>query len=135
MKKKKPSKGEQREQQAEADIDRKMNKTALVTLWVDPAEHQIVKYTFDNVWLDFLPAAWLVRIDDLRASMTMGQPFAGIWLPRSINIQAGFTLATGTFEAAYDRGFANYREADVKTTIKVPKLEAARNAPGSGGAE
>ena len=32
-----------------------MNKTALITLWVDPAEHQIVKYTFDNVWLDFLP--------------------------------------------------------------------------------
>ena len=78
-----------------------MNKTALVTLWVDPAEHQIVKSTFDNVWLDFLPATWLVRIDDLRASMTMGQPFAGVWLPRSINIQAGFTLATGSFEAAY----------------------------------
>ena len=65
-----------------------MNKTALITLWVDPAEHQIVKYTFDNVWLDFLPGAWLVRVDDLRASMTMGQPFAGIWLPRTINIHA-----------------------------------------------
>ena len=38
-----------------------MNKTALVTLWVDPVEHQIVKYTFDNVWMDFLPARWLVR--------------------------------------------------------------------------
>jgi hypothetical protein len=118
---------------AEQDIDRKMNKTALVTLWVDQAEHQIVKYTFDNVWLDFLPAAWLVRIDDLRASMTMGQPFAGVWLPRSINIQAGFTLATGSFAATYDRAFANYREGDVKTTIKVPKLEAVLNAPLAGG--
>ena len=39
-----------------------MNKTALVTLWVDPAEHQIVKYTFDNVWLDFLPGG-LARQD------------------------------------------------------------------------
>ena len=37
-----------------------MNKTALVTLWVDPVEHQIVKYTFDNVWMDFLPGG-LVR--------------------------------------------------------------------------
>ena len=41
-----------------------MNKTALVTLWVDPSNHQIVKYTFDNVWLDFLPGAWLVRVDE-----------------------------------------------------------------------
>ena len=39
------------------DIERKMNKTAMVTLWIDPAEHQIVKYTFDNVWMDFLPGA------------------------------------------------------------------------------
>ena len=84
-----------RDDRAEQEIDRKMNKTALITLWVDPAEHQIVKYTFDNVWLDFLPGAWLVRVDDLRASMTMGQPFDGIWLPRTINIYGGFMLATG----------------------------------------
>ena len=66
-----------RERKQEEDINRKMNKTALVTLWVDPAEYQIVKYTFDNVWMDFLPGAWLVRVDDIRASMTMGQPFPG----------------------------------------------------------
>jgi outer membrane protein assembly factor BamA len=126
MKKKKPSKSEQREQQAEADINRKMNKTALVTLWVDPAEHQIVKYTFDNVWLDFLPGAWLVRVDDIRASMTMGQPFPGVWLPRAMNIHAGFTLALGSYEAGYTRTFTNYREAEVKTKITVPKLESSR---------
>ena len=113
-----------RDHQGEQDIERKMNKTALVTLWVDPAEHQIVKYTFDNVWLDFLPGAWLVRIDNLRASMTMGQPFAGVWLPRSMNIHAGLMLATGAFEATYDRTFENYRQADVTTTIKVPRLES-----------
>ena len=111
-----------RDDRAEQEIDRKMNKTALITLWVDPAEHQIVKYTFDNVWLDFLPGAWLVRVDDLRASMTMGQPFDGIWLPRTINIHGGFTLATGSFEASYERAFTNYREADIKTTIKVPEI-------------
>jgi len=125
MKKNKPSKGEQREQQAEADINRKMNKTALVTLWVDPAEHQIVKYTFDNVWLDFLPGAWLVRVDDIRASMTMGQPFPGVWLPRAMNVHAGFTLALGSYEAGYTRTFTNYREAEVKTKITVPKLESS----------
>jgi hypothetical protein len=115
---------DRREQEREQDIDRKMNKTALVTLWVDPAEHQIVKYTFDNVWMDFLPGAWLVRVDDIRASMTMGQPIAGVWLPRSMNIHAGFTLATGSFEASYDRAFTNYREAEVKTIIKVPKMQS-----------
>ncbi|MEP6917263.1 MAG: BamA/TamA family outer membrane protein, partial [Acidobacteriota bacterium] len=122
--KKKPSKSNpagQRDQQQEQDIDRKMNKTALVTLWVDPAEHQIVKYTFDNVWLDFLPGSWLVRIDDLRASMTMGQPFPGVWLPRVMNIHAGLTLASGSFEATYARSFSDYREGDVKTKISVPK--------------
>jgi hypothetical protein len=118
MKKKSP------DDRMEQDINRKMNKTALVTLWVDPAEHQIVKYTFDNVWMDFLPGAWLVRVDDIRASMTMGQPIAGVWLPRSMNIHAGLTLAMGPFEASYDRGFSNYREAEVTTTIKVPRMQA-----------
>ncbi len=113
-----------REDRMEQDIERKMNKTALVTLWVDPAEHQIVKYTFDNVWLDFLPGAWLVRVDDIRASMTMGQPFPGVWLPRDMNIHAGVTLANGSFEASYGRTFEQYREAQVKTTIRVPKLGA-----------
>ena len=126
---KKPSKDDKKEQQIEQDISRKMNKTALVTLWVDPAEHQIVKYTFDNVWMDFLPAAWLVRVDDIRASMTMGQPFPGVWLPRSMNIHAGLTLAMGSFEAGYDRSFTNYREGEVKTTIKVPKVSWVPGVP------
>ena len=110
-----------REREIEDRINRQMNKTALVTLWVDPSEHQIVKYTFDNVWMDFLPGAWLVRVDDLHASMTMGQPFPGVWLPRQLNFQAGVTLANGTFDATYERLFSEYRQADVKTTIRVPK--------------
>lgn len=118
---KKETKGEKREREIEDDIERKMNKTALVTLWVDPANHQIVKYTFDNVWLDFLPAAWLVRIDAMKASMTMSQPFAGVWLPRGIEISAGVSLASGSFEANYARTFDEYREAEVKSKIRVPR--------------
>jgi hypothetical protein len=110
-----------RERQTEQRIERQMNKTALVTLWVDPAAHQIVKYTFDNVWMDFLPGGWFVKVDDVRASMTMGQPFPGVWLPREMDIHAGITLATGPFEAAYARRFANYKQADVKTLIRIPK--------------
>ena len=125
----KDSKEQRREDKLEQDIERKMNKTALVTLWVDPSEHQIVKYTFDNVWMDFLPGAWLVRVDDLRASMTMGQPFPGVWLPRAMNIHAGITLANGSFEAGYGRTFGEYREADVKTTIRIPKLNSQLTTP------
>ena len=105
----------------EQDINRKMNKTAQVTLWVDPTENRIVKYTFDNVWMDFLPAAWLVRIDDIRASMEMGQPFEGVWLPRNLAVHGGVTLASGSLEIAYRREFSNYRKADVNMRITVPK--------------
>ena len=110
-----------KEKDFERTIERRMNKTALITLWVDPTEHQIVKYTFDNVWLDFLPVAWLVRVDDMHASMTMGQPFPGIWLPRNMNIHAGVTLANGSYEAGYGRVFSDYREADVKSTDSYPE--------------
>ena len=113
----------EREKALEQDIERRMNKTALITLWIDPREHQIVKYTFDNVWLDFLPVGWLVKIDDIRASMTMGQPFPGVWLPRELNIHSGVTLANGSFEASYGRGFNEYRLAEVSTKMRVPKKE------------
>ncbi|HET7694949.1 MAG TPA: hypothetical protein VFK57_04520 [Vicinamibacterales bacterium] len=110
-----------REKEIEADIDRKMNKSSQVALWVDPTSHQIVKYTFDNVWLDFLPAGWIVRIDDLRASMQMGQPFPGVWLPRGVSIHAGVTIALGSIEVQYTRAFSNYRRADVSSKVSVPK--------------
>jgi hypothetical protein len=117
------SKQDARERRSEQDIGRKMNKTAQITLWVDPSNHQIVKYTFANVWMDFLPAAWLVRIDDLHASMEMGQPFQGVWLPRNISIHAGITLANGSFEAAYRRDFSRYRKADVSSRVSIPKQD------------
>jgi hypothetical protein len=115
-------KSRERDRTTEEAIDRKMNKTAMVTLWIDAAEFQIVKYTFDNVWMDFLPGAWLVRVDDIHASMTMSQPFPDIWLPREMNVHAGVSLAAGPFEASYTRQFANYRLAEVKSIIRVPKL-------------
>lgn len=108
------------------EIDRRMNKTALITLWVDPAAHQIVKYTFENVWLDFLPGAWLVRVDGIRATMIMGQPFEGVWLPRGLDIAAGFSLATGSYEGAYARTFSGYRLAEVSTKIRVPRRQSSR---------
>lgn len=111
----------QHDEHAEREIQSKMNRTSLITLWVDQAEHQIVQYTFENVWLDFLPGAWLVRMDAIRASMAMGQPFAGVWLPRTLEVQAGATLASGSFEVTYDRAFSDYRLAEVETRIGEPR--------------
>jgi hypothetical protein len=95
----------------DATMERLMNKVALVTLWVEPKDFQIVKYTFDNVSLDFLPAAWLLRADDLKATMTMSQPFSGVWLPRDVAIDFGATLASGSFDVGYRVNYHDYREA------------------------
>ena len=116
----KPS-AKQRGDVDEQDIERKMNKTALVTLWVDPVTAQIVKYTFENVWMDFLPARWLVRIDSLHASMEMEQPFPGVWLPRNLAVNGEVTTAPGSFAVDYRRDFSNYRKADVTARIGKPK--------------
>src|SRR6185436_19917724 len=59
----------------ERDIETKMNKVSLVTLWVDPAEHQILKYEFRFQDLDFLPGRTIVRFESARSTMEMGEPF------------------------------------------------------------
>jgi hypothetical protein len=105
----------------EAAMERMMNKVSLVTIWVEPASHQIVKYTFDNVNLDFLPAAWLVRLDDLQATMTMSEPFRDkkdIWLPRDVDMFFGATLAVGSFSMRYHLDYVDYREATTSARIK-----------------
>ena len=111
----------EKERKFDQEMDRKMDKTSQVTLWVDPASSQIVKYTFDNVWMDFLPVGWLVKIDDLKAQMQMAQPFPDVWLPKDIRIHAGATMALGSVEISYHREFTNYRKADVTSKIRIPK--------------
>ena len=112
---KKPSKPPSK---TELRINRQMNKTSLVKLWIDPAEYQIVKYTFNNVWIDFLPAAWMMRVDHLKASMEMSQALPGVWLPRNISIQAGVSVALGLYTVKYDRTFSDYKRAEVTTKIR-----------------
>lgn len=107
-----------REEDQEAAFERMMNKVSLVTLWIDPASHQIVKYTFENVNLDFLPGAWLVRVTDLNASMTMSQPFPDVWLPRAIEFNFGIMLAMGPFDGRYEIEYFDYREATASGRIK-----------------
>src|SRR5258708_36625206 len=62
------------ERARDAEFRRLMNKVALVTLWVEPNAHQIVKYTFDNVGFDFLPAQWLVDVHQAKAASTLREP-------------------------------------------------------------
>jgi hypothetical protein len=94
-----------------ARIERGFNKTTLVTLWIDPEVHQVAKYTFNNIGLDFLPGRWLVRVGDLETSMEMGQPIGDVWLPLRMTASGHVTTALGDFDVAFTREFSDYREA------------------------
>jgi len=103
----------------DAEFQRLMNKVALVTLWVEPNAHQIVKYTFDNVGFDFLPAQWLVHVNDVKATMTMAQPFPDVWLPNALDVGLSITVATGQLELRYGLEYRDYRRPDVTTKVGV----------------
>ncbi len=100
------------------EIGDRMNKVSLVTLWVDPVEHQILQYVFDNADMDFLPGYSVARVDGLEASMRMGEMFPGVWLPRTIRIRSRLMLATGHVEAAYDVDYYDYKLAAVATRVR-----------------
>jgi hypothetical protein len=99
---------------------RLMNKTSLVTLWVEPSAHQILKYTFDNVDMDFFPGSWLMRMNEARATMTMSEPFPDVWLPRGLDVTMSLTLALGDIHVRYGLDYFDYRRADVTSTIRIP---------------
>ena len=100
------------------------NESTLVTLWIDPDEHQIVRFTFDGIGFDFLPLRWLIRLDELSASMTMGRPLDGaVWLPERIEAFGVMTMASGSTTVAYSRTFSDYREAQTGGRLRPPAAE------------
>ena len=103
----------------EQALEQKLNKVALITLWVDPSEYQIVKYTFDNTEFDFLPGRWLVRVGDITASMTMARVLDGVWLPSRIAMNVALSVATGSYTGRYDRTFHDYKKAEVGARIRI----------------
>jgi hypothetical protein len=103
----------------DAEIQRMMNKVALVTMWVEPDAHQIVKYTFDNIDFDFLPAQWLVRLGNVRATMSMHQPFPAVWLPRDLEFLVDAQIAVGRFDVRWSVEYRDYRLPDVKSKFSV----------------
>jgi len=85
---------------------------------VEPERHQIVKFTFDNAGLDFLPLAWLARVGELKASMVMSEAFPGVWLPKRVDTTGSIVLAVGRLDVRYGLDYSNYREATVTTKIR-----------------
>jgi hypothetical protein len=98
----------------EEDYESMFEKAVLVTMLVLPEEHQIVKISFDTVGLEFLPYRWLVRLDELRASMTLDKPLGDIWLPKSIVAAGSLTTANANLSVKYTREFYDYRKTEVK---------------------
>ena len=114
--------GDDGESDRDRETDAALGKTLLVTLWVDPVQHQIVRYSFDNLGFLFMPGRWLLRLEDVTASMSMRQPFGGVWLPAQIEVRAVLRLATGMYEMHLVRTFTNYREAVTGGSVReVPE--------------
>jgi hypothetical protein len=101
-----------------ARTEQMMNKVSLVTVWVEPQAFQIVKYTFANVSFDFLPAAWLLRVNDAAASMVMSQPFKDVWLPDNVEMHITAMLAVGAVDVRYRLDYHDYKQADASGRIK-----------------
>lgn len=114
----------QREPESSRTLDAQllqlMNKTSKVTLWVDPASLQIMKYVFDDLGWDFFPGPWLARMSGVNASMTVGEMFPDVWLPRRLDMHVGMLTAAGAVDLQYSLDYRDYRQPDVTTKIGTP---------------
>ena len=99
-------------------IDEKMNKVAFVTLWVEPGDAPDPRVQLPRHRPGLPPRTVNRATRHLRASMKMTQPFPGVWLPDTIQMRFGLTLATGSLGAQYDVRYRDYRLADVKTRVR-----------------
>ena len=113
-------KGRPNDRGVDDTVNRLLNKGSRITLWIEPVARQIVKYTFDNVDMDFFPAQWIASVSGGHASMTMGQAFPDVWLPRETQFQMGVMLAIGEVDFRGTVSYHDYRRADVTTAIRVP---------------
>jgi hypothetical protein len=118
----KPAKRD-KEDDIESEIETALNKVTMVTMWIDPQEYQIVRFAFDNADWGFLPGRAIVRVDQAKATMTMGRYFDHVWLPKEIAFNFGATFAAGSYMFRYGREFYDYRKGEVSAKIRgyVPK--------------
>lgn len=111
----------ERSKSEDTELRRLMNKSSKVTLWIEPTAHQIVKYTFDDLGWNFFPGQWLAQMDGASASMTMGQPFPDVWLPRGLEMNIRMLVAVGSIDLKYTLQYENYRQPDVRSKITIPE--------------
>jgi hypothetical protein len=102
----------------EADIERKMNKVSLATIWVDPTERQILRYEFRFQDMDFPPGRSIVRVESSRATMQMAEPFTNVWLPDTVTMRFRVGSAAGPLEARYDVKYRDYRLPEVTGRVR-----------------
>ena len=107
-----------KEEEFDQDIEAKMNKVSLVTLWVDPVEKQIRKFEFRFQDLDFLPGHSIIRFEGARSTMEMGEPFANVWLPSSIGMRFRLGSAAGPLEAKYEVKYRDYRLPETSGRVR-----------------
>jgi len=120
---------DEEEDPEDEEIEKKLNKVFLITMLIDPAEHQIVQMTIDNVGFDFLPGGWLIRIGTIEASMTMHQPFGDIWLPRDIIAYGKVKTAAGDLAVRYRMAFQDYAIAETKARYRFAPLGTVKPQP------
>jgi hypothetical protein len=125
----KPESESRNKSDEEEKYERMFEKTLRVSMLILPEEHQIVRFTFDNVGLEFLPARWLVRIDDLKASMTMDKPLGDVWLPKQVSASGSISTANGTLSVRYSKEFFDYSRTDVKVRFWFEKSESNEPKP------
>jgi hypothetical protein len=111
-----------------ADLEwaHRFQKTSVVTMWVLPEEHQIIKIAYDNIGLDFMPLRGLVQVGDVGAEMIMHKPFPDkdVWLPREIRASGEATFANGSYDVRYSLDYHDYRETEVGAEVRfrIPGL-------------
>ena len=103
-------------------INRGIVKTSMVTLWIDPEMHQIVRYAFENAGLDFLRFRWLLRADGLQAVMELA-PVRGVWMPARMTLSGQATTALGGYAATFTQEFFDYRRADTGARLADPESD------------
>jgi len=111
---------QQSDSAADAQIRSLVNKGSRITLWILPESHQIVRYTFSNVDLDFFPGQWLVSVTGVEGSMNMFQPFPDVWLPQSLDADVDLMFAFGPVDFQYRLQYYDYRQPEVTSTIRIP---------------
>ncbi len=117
---KEDEKEDEKEAEKEAEIEAKLGKVFYVTMLVDPAEHQVVRMTLENAGLDFLPARWLVHVDEVEVSLTMDQPIDDVWLTRDMEAYGKVTTAAGSLEVRYRSTFYDYGKTRTGVKFRFP---------------